>query len=223
MKQREKYIHKLWAHYPLNKTNQKAFWAEYEALLAKLKQARLAAVQTRTKKPTPRKKPLSPPAKEKPQAVFKPKKSVYHQRLRSLFIAPFTFLMFILLSESESMNNGEGFIVSILVLFFGVMLPVLYAGSAYKFSIAKSGIYIERALLADRKDYFAWGDVHGIEILEDTNSKQHRHILVIEPHQGDRQSFVYHLSRDEHREFVKEVRWQVPHFNCRSDYYYYKP
>lgn len=212
-----------WATYPPNKTKQKAFWTEYEALLAKLKQARLAAVQTRTKAPTPRKKPLSPPAKEKPQAVFKPKKSVYHQRLRSLFIAPFNLFVMMMLSENESLSTGEVFIACTLVLTLGVLTPLLYAGSTYVFSITKGGIYIKRALLASRKDYFAWCNVQGIEILEDTNSKQHRHILVIELLRGDKESFVYHLSRDEHREFVKEVRWQVPHFNCRSDYYYYKP
>ena len=225
MKQREKYTHKLWANYPPSKNKQKDFWAAYEALLAKLKKERLAIVQTRTiaKAPTPRKKPLPPPAKEKPHAVFKPKKSVYHQRLRSLFIAPFTFLMFILLSESESLSTGKGFVVSMLILFFGVVLPLFHASSTYMFSIAKSGIYIQTALLADRIDYFAWSDINSIEVFENTTGKQHKHTLVIELHQGDRKSFVYYLSRDDHREFVKKVRWQVPHFDCRSDYYYYKP
>lgn len=240
MKQREKYTHKLWANYPLSKTKQKAFWAEYEALLASAKSSppKVAPVAISSKPSSVQKtaksvvsnRPALPPANELKQAVFRPNKWTYVNRWSTL-IAIFLSVGFVVFSMffggTEYLKDKEGMfvVVLLLILMWGLYFLIWGFKKAHKFSVAQSGVYIEPvfSLFTKSQVYVAWADIKDMDITEvipTTENEQIKHMLTIVPKKGITQSFIYHLSDNDHRDFVRAVKRRIRYLKCTSSKYY---
>ncbi|EAY30693.1 hypothetical protein [Microscilla marina] len=218
----------LWASYQPGKSNEEKFWAKYEALLTHAIQSNLSITpvaptgQTQPKNPATS-IPAFPPPGEPRLAVFKPRSISYTPRLLASLSVPLGIALYVFFDTGIVFSKDLTLLSVAFMLVFGVLTPLLYASSAYIFSITHSGLYIKRLLFYSNEHYFAWRDLYSVDIIEEhPKGKEIRgkHRLDIVPVQGKKQSFVYHLSDDNHRDFVKAVRFRVIHFSCQSKHYY---
>jgi hypothetical protein len=127
-------------------------------------------------------------------------------------------------SGLEQVDTQESWLAIIFTLIFGIITPLaLVAQPAYIFSVAKSGVYIQKAFASLGEDYFAWANIADMqleEIMPQTENDQIKHMLTIVPKKGATQSFIYHLSDNDHRDFVRVVKRHVRYFKCTSSKYY---
>lgn len=216
------------------------FWARYEALLASAKSStpKVAPVAI-LPKPAPVQKPAKsvassrpalPPANELKQAVFRPSKWTYVNRwstLIAIFLSVGFVVFYMFFGGTEYLKDKEGMfvVVLLLILMWGLYFLIWGFKKAHKFSVAQSGVYIEPVFPFFTKSqvYVAWADIKDMDITEvipTTENDQIKHMLTIVPKKGATQSFIYHLSDNDHRDFVRAVKRRIRYFKCTSSKYY---